>query len=484
MKDNQLRPARPGEQRGGRSRLTWFLAAGCALALLIGLLRTLRTNDGETARPFAQPASSRLDAGPPPAARDRFVARPPRSGVIPDMTPPPEVVVSNKLSQFARHRREVVHAMARHFNVPVTDEVERFFAAAAAGQWDELTALFAAMKARQQSDAPSEELGRLFPAILETYGVAEIAREWPAQQLLDYGQAVLGALRPGMVYVGGTDPGRFIPTLLNETAEGERHVVLTQNAFADGRYLDYVNFLYDDRLAALTKDDSQRAFSDYLADAQRRLLHDQQFPDQPRQVRPGEDIQIRDNRVQVSGQVAVMSINERLLQTLLQKNPDVPFALEESFSLKSTYAGTAPLGPVLELRAEDARQPLAAERAAQALDYWRATTQTLLADPAARPDSDARKAYAHMAAAQANLFAGHNLRAEAEQGYRLARELAPHYLDPAGQLARLLVDSGRQAEAVRLLDDFARAHADQRPAVESLRQSLFPPNAPSTAVAP
>jgi hypothetical protein len=47
----------------------------------------------------------------------------------------------------------------------------------------------------------------------------------PAQKLLDYGNAVLGALRPGMVYVGGTDPGRWIPTLLNETSESERHIV-------------------------------------------------------------------------------------------------------------------------------------------------------------------------------------------------------------------------------------------------------------------
>ena len=53
---------------------------------------------------------------------------------------------------------------------------------------------------------------------METYGVAEIAHLWPAQQVLDYGEAVLGSLRPGMVYVGGTDAGRFIPTLLNETS--------------------------------------------------------------------------------------------------------------------------------------------------------------------------------------------------------------------------------------------------------------------------
>ena len=53
----------------------------------------------------------------------------------------------------------------------------------------------------------------MWQAVHETYGVAEVAHDWPAQKLLDYGQAVLDSLRPGMVYVGGTDAGRFIPTL-------------------------------------------------------------------------------------------------------------------------------------------------------------------------------------------------------------------------------------------------------------------------------
>jgi hypothetical protein len=125
--------------------------------------------------------------------------------------------------------------------------------------------------------------------------IAECAHLWPAQKLLDYGQATLGSLAPGVVYVGGTDPGRGIPTLLNETSEGDRHVVLTQNALADATYLDYVNFLYHDQLGTLTEEDSKRAFDDYLADAKKRFEHDRQFPDEAKQVLPGEDIRFTDN---------------------------------------------------------------------------------------------------------------------------------------------------------------------------------------------
>src|SRR5436190_23197844 len=104
-----------------------------------------------------------------------------------------------------------------------------------------------------------------------------------------------------MIYIGGTDPGCFIPTFLNETSEGERHITLTQNALADGTYLDYLNFLYGGQMNTLTEDDSQRAFQNYLADAQKRLQHDQQFPDEPKQLRPGEDVRSTDGRLQVSG---------------------------------------------------------------------------------------------------------------------------------------------------------------------------------------
>jgi hypothetical protein len=88
---------------------------------------------------------------------------------------------------------------------------------------------------------------------------------------------------------------------------------------------------YDDRLANLSEEESKRAFADYVADAQKRLEHDQQFPDEPKQIRPGEDVRIVDGKVQVSGQIAVMAINEKLLQALMQKKPDLTFAIQESF---------------------------------------------------------------------------------------------------------------------------------------------------------
>jgi hypothetical protein len=449
-----------------------LIAGGGLFITLLGLL--LPRDGGDARAPVASAEAARAngDAEASGASRHRFV-RAGRAQGVSRPEPTAAEVVAGKVSQFARSRREILHALAARYKTTPTPDMLRFFDAVEAGLWDEARALFETLKARQRSEEIPVEQRRLWPAILETIGVAEAAREWPAQALLDYGQAVLGALKPGMVYVGGTDAGRFIPTLLNETSDGERHLVLTQNALADGTYLDYLEFLHADRLKTLTKDDSQRAFRDYLDDATRRLKHDQEFPDEPRQLRPGEDVRIIDHRVQVSGQVAVMSINERLLQTLMQKNPDVPFAMEESFSLPSTYAGAAPLGPLLELRAGEASGAFTAAEAAQSLDAWRMAAQRLQDSPDAQ--SDAPKAYAQMAVAQGNLFAHHGLAVEAEEAWRLAAQMAPSHLAPVERLSQFLVEGGRAAEAQRVLEDFARNNPGQRADVDKLRSRLPAP---------
>src|SRR5439155_17563091 len=106
----------------------------------------------------------------------------------------------------------------------------------------------------------------------------------------------------------------------------------------------------------------------------------QEFPSEAKQIRPGENASMIDGRTQVSGQLAVMAINERLLQAMMDKNPNAAFALEESFALQSTYATATPLGPIMELRAGDGPSTFTAETASQSVDYWRSTTQQLLSD--------------------------------------------------------------------------------------------------------
>ena len=105
--------------------------------------------------------------------------------------------------------------------------------------------------------------------------------------------------------------------------------------------------VYPDReMHIASPQESQECFQVYLADAQRRL--------QANQLKPGEDVKIVDNRVQVSGQVAVMAINGLLTKVMFDQNPNNEFFVEESFPLDWMYPHLTPFGIIMKIN----RQPL------------------------------------------------------------------------------------------------------------------------------
>ena len=111
----------------------------------------------------------------------------------------------------------------------------------------------------------------------------------------------------------------------------------------------------DMEILTASEEDSRRCFKEYLDEAQRRLDHDTRFPNEPRQIRPGEDVKIVDNRVTVSGQVAVMAINALLTKVMFDKNPDHEFYVEESFPLDWMYPHLSPYGIIMKIN----REPIA-----------------------------------------------------------------------------------------------------------------------------
>jgi tetratricopeptide (TPR) repeat protein len=252
------------------------------------------------------------------------------------------------------------------------------------------------------------------------------------------------------VYVGGTDPGCFIPTMLNETGDGEQHVTLTQNGLADPNYIDYLQFLYGGQIKVLTDDQNKQAVDQYISETQ-----------QPQQNngKPG-----------VSGMASVMAINGILLQDLVQQNPDLSFALEESFPLKSTYAGATPLGPIMELGAAGTAGAITPDAAQHSVDYWQSAAQNLTASADSTPSDPELKTYAHDAQAQANLLANNNYPDAADQLYQTALSLWPDDPGTVSEYAGFLNSQGRTEEANDLLDVFLQNNPAQAAAVSALRK--------------
>jgi tetratricopeptide (TPR) repeat protein len=239
--------------------------------------------------------------------------------------------------------------------------------------------------------------------------------------------AVYPEMARDTILFGGTDPGRFCPTYIifcesfiphrcqpeqDQKFDRRDVYIITQNALADGTYLDYLRAQYNRSkqidppfFSELSKYVFSLAVGPASADsglfsAINQALYytldvpftkwgkhvetyrrargvyppneiyipspeDSQkcFEDytqdvgrraQLNQLAPGEDVHIDNGRVQVSGQVAVMKINGLLCKVIFDQNPTNEFYVEESFPLDWMYPYETPFGVIMKVN----RNPL------------------------------------------------------------------------------------------------------------------------------
>ncbi len=135
--------------------------------------------------------------------------------------------------------------------------------------------------------------------------------------------------------------------------------------------------VYPDReIYTGTPEDSRVCFEEYMADAQRRM--------QLNQLKMGEDVRIvKDSdgkdRVQVSGQVAVMNINGLITKVIFDHNPKNEFFVEESFPLDWMYPYLTPFGVIMKIN----RRPLSSlpeEVFKRDHQFWKQYSKRLIGD--------------------------------------------------------------------------------------------------------
>jgi tetratricopeptide (TPR) repeat protein len=152
-----------------------------------------------------------------------------------------------------------------------------------------------------------------------------------------------------------------LPPLIQEAAAGTsltpNNIVRLNRRMLEEAYPDAIvkslgGVYPDTEILTPTPEDSGNCFNEYLYDAQRRLQWDSEHPTQPyneRRIKPGEDVHLDGGRVQVSGQVAVMSINGLLTKVIFDKNPHHEFYVEESFPLDWMFPYLEPFGVIMHI---------------------------------------------------------------------------------------------------------------------------------------
>ncbi len=372
-------------------------------------------------------------------------------------------------------------------------EVWSYFEAARNGNWSEAARLWQVIRNLGDDTKPGSKpcQSKAGSPLIETELALGAFREGEPKYPVAYGQGIVQSIPAGAIFFGGTDPGRGLPTLFSKShVEGDPFFTLTQNALADGTYLEYLRRMYGKKISIPTTTDSQNAFQEYMDDAQRRLKHDQTSYNEPKQIKPGEDVRLVDGKVQVSGQVAVMAINGLLAKMIFDKNAEREFYVEESFPLDWMYPHLSPHGWVMKIN----RQPLKtipAEAVQKDREFWGGQTKKLLGegigeglsvkelcgfvekvyadrnleqfkgDPKYVTDPWAPKAYSKLRSSIAGVYAWRMqntkgseereaMRKEAEFAFRQAFALCPQSPEAVYRYVNLLVGTGRGEDALEI----------------------------------
>lgn len=306
-------------------------------------------------------------------------------------TPLEQSPVSGQLKHFIAEKKAQATAAAAD-KVEMLPEYKEIFAAAEKGDWVTVSNEFQSLKSfstqysgrttagsapagfsirsfladwwkrmsEKADEAKMKQLhGTQWEDAKEVYGMFDcLASDVEADKhFVALGQNIIHSIPAGSIYFGGSDPGRWAVTSLQTShVNGDPFFTLTQNAMADFSYLEYLRSMYGAKIYIPVANDSQKCFQDYMEDAQRRILHDQTFPADPKQIKPGEDVRVDSSgHVQVSGQVAVMSINAALVRVVFDHETNREFYVEESYPIDWMYSHLEPHGLIMKIN----REPLA-----------------------------------------------------------------------------------------------------------------------------
>ena len=416
---------------------------------------------------------------------------------------------ATQLKQFLAAQETQARTLAKQDGSKLPPDFDAFYQAAGKGDWQEATNLFGRMAKAIQND--SSLRGSWWQATLDDYGVFEL---FPAadKYATAFGNDIIQSIPAGSIYFGGTDLGRFAVTALMEShAEGKPFFMLSQNPLTDEAYLHYLRSMYDGKIHLLTDEDAKKCFQDYFADAQRRMAHDRQFPNEPRQLKPGEDISQNTNgQIQLKSHMAVIGARELLTKTIFDQNPDREFYIEESFPSDWMYPHLEPHGLIMKIN----RQPatgLADAIVQHDTDYWTKHMSPLIGgwlkpdttlaevaafaekihvkkdlggfedgDPQFVQNEDACKMFSNLRSSIAGNYAWRAQHATdaaerkrmndaADFAFRQAWALCPYSSESLYRYINLLLSEGRTADAILIAETTAKMPSMQGANGEQLR---------------
>jgi tetratricopeptide (TPR) repeat protein len=263
----------------------------------------------------------------------------------------------------------------------------------------------------------------------------------------EYGHDMLKDLPRGSVVLGGTDPGRFVPTymILGESSqpaavkrdwEFDRRdlYIITQNGVGEPLYRKYLADHYG-------PDRPKPANA-----LERWLGRHTMYPEKPLNFPTEEEIKAAvDKEMEEAAKRGEFepSIPHSVVTRLIwEKNRDAhEFFVEESFPLEWSYDHAEPHGLVYKIHREPLKE-IPAESVREDFEFWNAYSQKLLSNPDYLRDYDAQRSCSKLRATAGNLYRHRKMDAEAERAYRQSLALWQGNGESLNGLSQMLWERG------------------------------------------
>ena len=263
----------------------------------------------------------------------------------------------------------------------------------------------------------------------------------------EYGHDMLKDLPKGSVVLGGTDPGRFVPTymILGESSQGagvkrnpnfDRRdlYIITQNGVGEPLYRKYLADHYGPE-----RPKPANAFERWLG---RGTMYPKKPLIFPTEAEINTAVEKEMNEAAKIGSPEPSIPHSVVTRLIWEKNRDAhEFFVEESFPLEWSYDHAEPQGLVYKIHREPL-QEIPSESVRADFEFWNAYSQKLLSNPDYARDYDAQRSFSKLRATAGNLYRHRKLEAEAERAYRQSLALWPGNGESLNGLSQILWDRG------------------------------------------
>lgn len=374
------------------------------------------------------------------------------------------------VSNFTGLERERMLAVSQKRQIPIPPEFNALMNAAEHADWAKVSKAYESVRMRSYwwaGSKPDPKISNeLWHPFHETYYAFRLVRESDADNLLRYADDVLGNLPAGSVLLAGTDPGRFLCTLFRDVRGKPDITIITQNALADGTYMDYLRDIIcsRDRIRLPSPEDA----NDYY----------RQFVDDVRsgRIKPDADVKVENGRVCVEGVQGLMAINGILAKWIFEHNKDKhPFYVEESYIIPWMYPYLSPEGVIMKLNTEPLPTPqqnpkLWEDILQRDFSFWGLRLDDHLKQQGFLRDLNNRNSYSKMRCAIAGFYEYRGIVNAAEVAYRQAIAIAPASPEVSFRLANLYQRLNKTDQAVATLQKLSDLMPANKQVSEALEQ--------------